>query len=84
MGAREGGGKEGTCPFPWNLKKNEVICCRPTKYPKFFARAFGARHIYPIFQSKMAQKFSFTLSALRKTVIFCMARRKRVNFLKYR
>ena len=60
MGARRGA-RGGTCPPP-GVWKNDVICCRPTKYPKFFGRAFGARHRYSIFQSKTArktQKFSF-------------------------
>ena len=60
MGARRG----GTCPPPLEFEKNDVICCRPTKYPKLFDR-----HRYPIFQSKTAQKtlkFSFAPFARRK------------------
>ena len=87
MCARRGGGKGGGHLPPPGIWKNDVICCRPTKYPKFFARAFGARYIFSIFQSKTAQKteqFSFAPSARRKWSFFCTARRKRVNFFKCR
>ena len=51
MDAHRGWGKgRGTCPT-LEFDKNDVICCRPTKYPKLFDR-----HRYPIFQSKTAQK----------------------------
>ena len=70
MGARRG----GTCPPPtWNLK-NDVICCRPTTYPKIFARAFGDRYRYRIFQSKTREK-------TRKFSLAPPARRKMVDFL---
>ena len=79
-------GEGGSCPPPTrNLKKKYVICYRPTKYPKNFAHAFGARHTYPIFQPETSQKRKFSLApqTLRKNQsIFCTARRKRVNFLK--
>ena len=49
-------GRGVLAPHPWNLKKNDVICCCPTKYPKIVARALGARHKYPIFQSKTSKQ----------------------------
>ena len=55
MGGRRGGSGHLLLPR-WNLKKNCVICCRPTKYSKIIARAFGARHRQLIFQSKTSQK----------------------------
>ena len=36
MGARRGG---GALAPPLEFEKSDVICCRPTKYPKIFARA---------------------------------------------
>ena len=45
-GRPQGGG--GHLPLP-GIYKNDVICCRSTKYPKFFPRPFGACYIYPIF-----------------------------------
>ena len=53
MGARRGARGALAPPGIW---KNDVICCRPTKYPESFARAFGARNRYPIFQSKSSRK----------------------------
>ena len=53
--------------------------------PKIFARAFGARHTYPIFKSKTSQKckkIRLRLQRAEKWSIFGTARRKRVNFSK--
>ena len=47
MGARRLG-KEGHLPH-LEFEKNDVICCRPTKYPKNITRAYGARKICPMF-----------------------------------
>ena len=38
--SREGQG--GRMP-PLEFENDDVICCSPVKYPKFFARDFGAR-----------------------------------------
>ena len=58
-----------------------------TKYPKFFARAFGAcyRYMYSIFQSKTAQKtqkFSFAPPAHRKMVNFLYGAPKTCHLFK--
>ena len=47
MGARRGGARGALAPPP-GIWKSDVICCRPTKYPKIFARAYGARTRYII------------------------------------
>ena len=46
MGARRGG-QRGHLPKPMEFEKDDVICCPPVKYPKIFARAFGARNKNP-------------------------------------
>ena len=87
MGARRGWqGGGGPLP-PWNLKKNDVICCHPKNYPKNFARAYGARNKCPIVQPKSPEKhknFRLRLRHAKKWSIFCTARRKHLNFLKCR
>ena len=55
VGSRRGV-KGGTHPS-LEFEKNDVICCRPTKYPNILALAFGARHRYPILQSKTSQTY---------------------------
>ena len=54
MGARREGARGSTCPPPLEFEKNDVMCCRPAKYPQFVA--FGACLRYSIFQPKTAQK----------------------------
>ena len=39
---RPQGGARGALPS--GIRHIDVIYCRPTKYPKIFARAIGARH----------------------------------------
>ena len=76
----------GTCPTPGIWKKKWRHMLPSCKIPQFFARAFGARYRYPIFQSRTSQntqKCSNTSSASQKWSIFCTARRKLVNFLKW-
>ena len=45
IGARRGGETWGSAPL--EFENDDVICCFRAKYPKIFARAFGARNIYP-------------------------------------
>ena len=73
MGAHRGG-KGGHLSPSLEFEKNDVMCCCPTKYPKFFARAYGARLKYPIFQSKTAQKNA-------KIFVCAFGAPKKVNFL---
>ena len=42
-GLQQGGGQGGRMPHPLEFGKDDVMCCFPVKYPKFFARAFGVR-----------------------------------------
>ena len=68
----------GTCPP--GIRKNDVICCRPTKYPNIFARAFA-----PIFHSKTSENAQFYVCALgapKNGRLFCTALRKRTHFFK--
>ena len=39
-GRQQGGGE---FPPPLEFENDDVICCSHAKYPKFFARALGAR-----------------------------------------
>ena len=89
-GARRAG-KGGALAPPLEFEKMTsyaaVLHILNPKYPKFFARASGARHRYPIFQSTTAQKvqkFSFAPSARRKMVDILYGTLKRFNFLKCR
>ena len=70
--------------------KNDVKCCRPTKYRKIYARAFGARYTcvdtlyFSLERAKKRKHFRLRLWRTEKLSIFCTARRKRDNFLKRR
>ena len=66
---------------PLEFEKNDVICCRPTKYPS--GLALDTLYVSLKHREK-TQNFSFAPSARRKRSICCTARRKRVDFLKCR
>ena len=69
----EGGATWVSLP-PLEFENDDVICCSHGKYPKIFARAFGARIKYPYIESKTpkkSRKFSFAPSARRKIGHFC-------------
>ena len=72
MGARRGT-KRGALapPRPWNLK--QMTSYAPVKYPKIFARAYGARNTlyFSLKRREKTQKYSFAPLAHRKTVNFC-------------
>ena len=77
-GRRRGGARGALAPP--GIWKNDVICCRPTKCPKIFASAFGARNRCSIFKYKTTQK---NAKIFEKWSIFGTARRKRVDFLTF-
>ena len=83
-GRPQGGGARGTLtPLPLKVEKYGVICCRPTKYPKIFARALGARNSYPgLKHRKKRNNVRLRLRRAEKWSILCTARQKRIKFLK--
>ena len=46
MGVSRGGGVQGLRMHPLEFENDEVICCSPTKYPNYFARAPDAHNYY--------------------------------------
>ena len=74
----EGGGQPGAVAPLLEFENDDVICCSHGKYPKIFARAFGARIKYPYIESKTpkkSRKFSFAPSARQKVGHFCQSMR---------
>ena len=70
---RPQGGEGALAPLEFE-KKNDVICCRPTKYPKFslapVALSIDTIYFNLKLRKKKNAKLSFALSARRQMVIF--------------
>ena len=69
---RPEGGNLAQLPLPLEFENDDVICCFRAKYPKMFARAFGARIKYPLIKSKAPKNCENFRSCLRH---FCQSTR---------
>ena len=67
-----GGGNGGHLPHPWNLNKNDVICCRPAKYPNF--------SLAPLALAIDTLYFSLKRRKIRKNVRLRLRRAKNGQF----